>query len=702
VESVTGECANVLRITPSAGRPISAADAPVIGDGAPVALISHRLWQAEFGGASDVVGRALRVEGQPLTIIGVLPASYRGLNADEAPDIALPLATMWKFRGGRVLALHLVGRLKDGVTLAQARAHLRTVWPAAWVATNPAGLPPAATRASLAENLRVDSLTHGFSTLRFRFAQPLRVAVGLAALLVVLACINVGALLLSRTMARESEIAVLMALGASRGRLAANVAGQGMALAFVAALVAMPVAWWVSQLVAAIAWTGSRPLTMSVTPTATTTAVFALVTLLAGTISSFPPAAWVLSRNFPLAASHGRGVLAGTRRWRRALVGAQVSISFALMFCAALLVGNLARLQQLHLGYSHEGLRWTRLAPVPGGARVYDFDSYTRSLLDAVAALPQVEQVALANAFPSTEVRHTTAQFPIERVGRADGGSTRGMMDRVSPGFFNTVGIRLLGGREFDWTDALTAPPVAMLTKPLADRLFPDGNAVGQQIRVPGRTPQDLTVVGLVDDFSPGDPRIRNVARIYIPMMQEPRAVTAPAVLIRVRDDRDLLSAVRGAVTPLGRHDVSMLASIADQTNRFLTQERLLSGLSIAFGFIGILVGGLGLYAMLAHSVATRAREIGLRMALGSTRRGACALIASEGVLAVAVGVAGGAPLAVAAGTTVRTLLFEGSGANGFALMAAVVSTLLAAAVAALVPSLHAARTDPAVALRTE
>lgn len=701
-EAVTDQCTELLGLEPAAGRLFSPDDAPLTGAAATI-VISHRLWREEFRSAPEIIGSVMRVQGQPLTIIGVLPATYRGLNADEAPDIMVPLETMWRLRGGRVLALHMVGRMKAGVTLDEARSQLRAAWPHAWQATNPAGLPPAAARAGLAENLRVDSLEQGFSTLRYRFAQPLEIATGLAALLVLLACVNAGALLLARTVSREPQLAVQLALGASRLRLASGVCVEGLAVAACAGVAAVPVAWWASQLVASVAWTGSRALTMTVTPARSTLLAMAVTTFIAGVVISTAPCLLVIGRNFRLAAAYGRSVSGATQLWRRALVATQVALSFGLLFCALLLVGNLLRLQERPLGYDTAGLRWARLEPVFGAPRAYDFDTYVRSLVTTVLELPGVESAALAVGFPTTEVRFTTAQFPIERVDAASGVTpTRGMMDRVSPGFFTTAGIPLLSGREFEWSDTATSPPIAVITQPLANRLFPQTDAVGRQIRVPGRKPQDLTIVGVARDFSPGDPRISDVPRIYVPMMQEPGAAPAPVVLMRVQGNREMLAPLIAAVAPLGRHELSRVATIEDQTDRFLTQERLLAAIGFAFALLGTIVGVLGLFALLAHTVVKRTREIGLRMALGASRGAICAVIGWEGLWTVLIGIAIGAPIAVATGAATRAWLFEALPFDVTAFASAIGVTLGAGVIAACLPLLTAIRTDPARALRTD
>jgi predicted permease len=439
---------------------------------------------------------------------------------------------------------------------------------------------------------------------------------------------------------------------------------------------------------------------MSVTPGLLTLAAIATTALVTGIVISLGPIALVSVQEFQLTAA--RTVFSATRQWRRGLVVAQVAMSFALLFCAALFIGNLTGLRSKDLGYAPDGLRWSRLELIFGVPRTYDFDSYARMLLDRVSAFPEVESAALSVAFPTTEVRHTTAQFPIERPNRTSDAATRGMMDRISPGFFNTTGIALLRGREFDWNDTQRSAPVAIITQPLADQLFPQGDAVGQEIRIPGRKPEELTIVGVAGDFSPGDPRIVAVPRVYVPMMQEPATGSSPIVLVRLKRDGDVLTPLRAALAALGRHQVSSLRTIHEQTDRLLTQERLLSSIAVAFGLLGTVLGALGLYALLAHSVVRRARELGLRMALGATRRAIHLLVVRESVRLVAIGVVTGIPVALACGVAVSGLLFDVSPFDARALIATALGAVVIALVAALLPAARASRTDPAISLRAD
>lgn len=208
-------------------------------------------------------------------------------------------------------------------------------------------------------------------------------------------------------------------------------------------------------------------------------------------------------------------------------------------------------------------------------------------------------------------------------------------------------------------------------------------------------------MVGIAGDFSPGDPRIVGVPRVYVPMMQEAATSGSPVVLVRLNRDSDVLTRLRAAVAGLGRHQVSSLRTIREQTDRLLTQERLLSSIAVAFGLLAAALGSLGLYALLAHAVVRRAREMGLRMALGATRRAIHALIVREGVMLVLIGAAAGIPLALVGGFAVRSLLFDVSPFDANALVATTIAAL-AIGVTALIPAARASRTDPATSLRSE
>lgn len=589
----------------------------------------------------------------------------------------------------------MIGRTRPGVSLEQARAELRGQWPAIWKSANPEAQSGPASRAGLAENLRVETLRGGFSTLRARYVQPLHAMIGLSLILVILACVNIGGLMLARAAARERELAVQMALGADRRRLVVQLAGEGLGLALGAGLAALPIAWATSKTVAATLWTAARPLTMQVTPDGPTLMVVAATAVLAGVLVSLPPIiAVALRSHWNLAAGHARAVTTADTRWRRYLLMGQVSVSLVLLFCAALFVRNLQDIRDLDRGYDTAGMRVVRMDPVFDAPRVYDYDSYARELLGRVTSLAEVQDAALSLAFPTTAQAHVTALTPFARDGWTPGEfEVGGTLDRISPGFFRVSGIPLLAGREFTWQDTVTQPLVAVINRPMATRLFAGEDPLGQRIRVQARK-QVLTIVGVAADAAPGDPRISDSPLVYIPAAQDPAASGAPMLLMRVRGDHGLLAGLRGVIEPLNRHRLEQVRTIAEQTDRFLVQERALSGVASSFAMLGALVCGLGLYALLTHTYERRRREMGIRLALGASPRSIVSLVLGDCLTVVGIGVLLGVPLALGGSYALRALLSVTSPYDTLALTASIGAVIAIGAVSSLRPAAQAAATD--------
>jgi putative ABC transport system permease protein len=699
-EGVDGVCYQMLGARPLMGRLITEADAPLLGDPADVALVSHAFWTTILASDPGVIGQTLRVRGGSLTIIGVMPAGFHGYNADEAPDIIVPLSLAWKLIGSpSVLALHAVGRLRSDKTLADAQSHLRIVWPDVWNATNPPPPPQRGVFAGAAESLRVESLAGGFSELRRGYAQPLYALVGLAVLLLLLAAVNVGGVCLARTLARGQQLAIAIALGASRRRMATQLSAEAILLAAAAAIASLPIAYWISSGLAAMLWMSARPLTMSVTPDAVVLAAIAGTALAAGVLASMPSVVVGCWRPLSLIGNHGRTVAVASAWWKRSLLVAQISVSLILMFSAGLFVRNLQQIRSIDPGYRTNGLQWARLEPAFGVPRPADEAAYYNELLMRISSLPGVARASIASTFPASEIRHLTA---LQTFVKDDGSAAevRGTMDRTWPGFFATVGVPLLSGRDFTLHDNAAAPPVAIVNQSLGDRMFPSGGAVGGRVRLPA-SKQTLTIVGVVRDVSPGDRRISNHPLVYRPALQA-LPFPAPSVVIRTASAASLAADVRGVVSALGRHEIASFRTLDEQMERFLIRERALSLLSTSFAGLGLLVGVLGLYGLLAYTVVRRTRELGVRMALGATRGRLVRMILQEGVILTVIGVTVGVPVALAAGRAARALLYDVSPFDAVSLGAAAGVLLFAGVCAAAIPALRAARIRLSDALRYE
>jgi predicted permease len=688
VEAVTGNCYGLLGVTASMGRLIGFADAPLVGEPAHVVVISDRIWRQEFGAAPDVLGRTVRLEGTALTVIGVLPATYRGLNADEAPDIALPITLPWKLTLQPPLVMHAVGRLRPGTGFDQAAAHLNVIWPEVFQNAQTAN-----TAAPSTPNLRAVPLATGFSILRERYRRPLYALIALAACLLFLACANVGSLSLARMLDRRETFAVQLALGAGRSRLAVQLLFEAMLMGAGATLLAIPIARWGAQIAARSLWTGYRPFTLQATPLTTTMLATAFVGVVASLFVAVPGWMALSFQGWDLGArSAGHGARSGQRR---GVIAAQIALCFVLAFCAALFSSNLYGLRQLPLGYDPSRLQWVRLdstsrttfAPTIG---------YADALLSNTGTLPGVELAAMSQGGFGTTGQVLDASPVTTDVGA---NSVNALSDRVSPGFFRTTSIPVQQGRDFTWDDVRHGANVAILNRSLGDRLFPEGDAVGRTIRL-DRSEQVVSVVAIAADATPGDPRIQNVPQYYLPLGAI--APPAPALLLRLRTGTVTEASLRAVIEPMGRHHVVRISTMNDEVERFLVQERLLTAASLLFAALAAVVSIAGLYAMMSQSIAHRKREIGIRIAVGATPNMVRALVLTEVCWILLVGLGLGIPAAVACGHAARSLL-SGTSSNTMTLLS--MTGLAIAGAAVLVsagPAQRAACTPVATALRSE
>jgi predicted permease len=492
-------------------------------------------------------------------------------------------------------------------------------------------------------------------------------------------------------------------LGAGLVRLAALVAVDGVVVAIGAAAVAVPLSWWLSRLLFSTMWTRLTPTTMDVSPDAGVLAAVGGLGLLVGVLVSLPAVLLVYRRGRG-AMVPGRTIVHGASRLQRGLIVGQVAVSLVLLLCAALFTRNLVTLRQIDPGYDADALRWTRLELGYGQPRAIDQVTYFRPILDQLEALPAVARAALSVSFPTTERRHVAALGAVRRAGAApDDPGVPSDLEYASPGFFDALGVRVLEGRAFDWSDVEGREPVAVVNRTLADRLFPDGAVLGASVASSGAgQAQQARVVGIVADSSPGDVRIGALPVLYLPLFQNPRTAATPRVVLRVAPDPGLDEAVRTRIEAAGRHRVSGLETIRVQANRFFMRERVLAGLAAAFAGLSVLVSGLGLYGLLAQVALARTRESGVRAALGATPPQVASRVIREGLGPVLVGIAVGLPLAFIAARAATVLLWDLRATDPISYVAAVLVLLITAAVSCARPALRTARIAPVDALRQD
>lgn len=708
IEAVTPGYFTMMGLTPQLGRFFTEQDSPGDGPSAPVVVITHRFWQRYYGGDPNIVGELLTMSAVPLTIIGVTRPEYGGLSIEGGADFLVPQGVLGRqlsitqFNGGPMRGLNLVGRLRDGVTLPQASAALATAWPQLRAEAVPAGLAATEQTELRTRLIKLESLANGFSTLRARYGAPLRLLTGASVLLLLVGCVNLSGLLLTRAFAQHQALLVRRALGASRRRVAQQLLAHSLMLSLAGSALAVPLAWALSRWLLVVLWDSSVTPAVSVTPDARVFAVLAAGAAAIGLlVSALPSLVATRGGLEPLCAA--RTVSSGPTRAGRALLIAEVAISLVLLFGAGLFVRSLASLRDLDIGVRTEGVRWTRAFAQPGGYRTLNDASYYPALVERLKSVPGVTAVALSYYFPAYwNFANLATEHAMARTATPDAaGAVMGMMDFITPGFFAINGITLQAGRDVAWTDTLQGRPVTVINESLQRKLFPDGHAIGQRIRIgDDESRKAVEVIGVVADATVGGFRNTHQPVAFRPKAQEPR-FRAPIVLFKGEGDPAALdAAVTKAIFDMGHEYSRRIYSMDEQVDIALKQDRLLAVLSSTFAGLAVVLAFIGIFSMLAYSVARRTREIGIRMALGASRERVVRALIRESLLVTLAGIAVGIPMALYASRFASALLFGLAPSDPWTMGAAVLLFVVVGVLAGLWPALTAAKVDPGQALR--
>ncbi len=709
--AATGNVYEELGVRPVVGRLLAAGDMTVDPPGADaVAVLGYGFWQRHYGGDVSVVGRTIQVEGISFTVVGVAPAGFTGFALLMEPDITIPLAATPLLSGRSPSTLttsasrsvRAIGRLKTGATIEQARAQLSAVWPA----VREAALPPAYTGLRrddfLSIGLDVTSASTGNeSSLRRRYVQPLIILLGIASLVLLIACTNVASLLLSRASVRRHEIGVRLALGASRWRVGRQLVTEGVLLSLAGAVCGVMLSFWACAAITGIAFEEFLyPVVFDSRPDMKVIALTTAIAVAAGILCSALPA-WRGTRGTATQALQTEGrTFSVSGRPGRILVGAQLALSLVLLTTAGVLIRSLSELRAVKTGIERSDdvfVAYPREAR-PGAYDGLDNDAYYPQVLRRIEALPGVSRASVSLGKPGTGGGPRDA---VVRLGdRQEAAGVAATRSPVSPGFFAAVGIPVVNGRDFEWRDNSRGLRVTILSQSLARRLFGDADAVGQRVRVGLDPSRDaLEVIGVVADARLYDLKSPDVFAAYTPALQDQDASFKCFV---VRGDNVSYASLKEAVESLGREQVGDMVTLQYITDRSLLLERLTALMSSFFGSLVLLLAGVGLFGLMSYAVAQRRREIGIRMALGADRRRVVRDVVRDGLTVTLAGVAVGVVAALATVRVVETLLFGVTPQDPLTLAGAGASLIAIAILACAVPASRAARVDPVIALRGE
>jgi putative ABC transport system permease protein len=705
---VSGEMFPMLGIVPIRGR-LFAPEDDRPGCGISGAVISYGFWQSEFAGKDSAIGSKIIVYGRPTQVIGVTPAGFFGLDVGKEFEVALPTCSLPSYIPGDgtpvrrdILWLQVMGRLKPGWSLPQASALLEAASPGIFEATVPSGYATSALDSYRNFKLIAYPGRNGNSTPGETYDSSLWLLLGTTGLVLLIACANLANLMLARASTREQEMAVRLALGASAGRIRQQLLLESLVLAVIGALLGTVLASFFSKTVVKLLSTERNPFYLATNidwRVLSFTAVMAVSTcLLFGLAPAFRS-----SRTQPSAVlkSGGRGMTAGRKRFsfQQTLVVSQIAFSLVLLTGALLFARSFWNLMTLDPGFRETGILRTYLNFRRLDLPPERYETFKHELLEQIRTIPVVESAA-----SSTHVPLDGGFFSLD-VG-VGGKISSSKFTWVSPGYFRTMQIPFIAGRDFTDRDTMQSPSVAIVNETFARQFFGAENPQGKTIRTraePHYPENEYEIVGVVKDAKYAGLREEIPAEVFVPAQQYPEKIYLTNVFIRFSSPPSAaISAVREKLSPLYPEMKIEYHLFQTEIQNGLVRERLMALLSGFFGALAALLAMIGIYGVISYIIAMRRNEIGIRMALGASRQDVIGIVLRQTLFLLALGVGIGLLLAIVATSGARSLLYGLGPTDPLSLLGAAIFLVVVALAASFWPAYRATRHDPMKALRYE
>jgi putative ABC transport system permease protein len=708
---ISGEFFHVLGVQPILGRLLGPEDDQ---PGCPVSgvNISYAFWQRNFAGDPSVVGKRLTLDGNSFEVLGVTPPGFNGISVGDSYDVAAPLCVepILNPRNNRLPTRHAwwlasIGRLKPGWTIQRANAQMNAVTPAILQETIPPVYDGDGVKHYLEYKLGVFSASTGFSGLREDSETPLWLLLGISDLVLLIACANLANLMLARAGARERQITIRRALGATRWRMIRELLSESLLLAAAGAVCGLFLAFAVSRLlVAFISTSQSRiflDLGMDWRVLAFTTALAVLTTVSFGLA---PAIRATRAEPATLLQSGSRGSTGGRERFslRRILVVSQVALSVVLLMGALLFVRSLRNLTTLNAGFQQSGILITSVDFEHLHIPEDRYTEYKRDIVRRVQAIPGVQSAANAMLVPFGG--SSSNQNVLLEGSDNDAGVV--WLNFLGSSYFQTIGTPLLAGRDFSEQDTATSVKVAIVNQAFVQKILKGGDALGKRFRLheaPGKPRPLYEIVGVTKDNKFQDMHEEFLPFMYFPATQQEKP--SPDDQILIRSSLPLTSLIGSLKETIGNMNPGIdLEFKVFQTSihESLLQDELMATLSGFFGFLAALLAAIGLYGVISYMVVQRTKEIGIRMAIGAERVDVLKLILNEATLLTVTGLVIGAGLALGAAQAAKSLLYGLKPRDPITLVAAVVVLSAVAAFASFWPAYRASKLDPLIALRYE
>ena len=723
IRLVSADYFATLGVTPAAGA-FFTREVDRARGGSPIAVLSYAFWKQRFGLDPLALGKTIQIRQTAFQIVGITPPGFFGETVGEFPDLWIPMMMQDSIYPGRDLLtaaedltnmhiwLQVMARLKPGVTPEQAKASINVVFKGLLESKVGASISAEERRHALDQRINLQQAARGSSVLREHFGEPLKILMAMVGFVLLIACANVANLLLARGAARQREFALRLAIGAGRVRLIRQLLTESLLLAVSGAAAGLLLAQWTDTLLLRMvsgASAGPPSIHLDLQPDARVLGFTLGVTLLTTILFGLIPSLYSTRRDLtPVLKSTPTGTSSEVSHRRfstgKILVVTQVAVSVILLVSAGLFVRSLSKLGEVKLGYNLENLILFRVDAAPGGYKGAAIPRFQLDLLARISAIPGLRGATVSKdgLFSGSESADPIA---VEGYTPKAGDEMHSRMDHVGPGYFSTLGIPILMGREIEAQDAPGIIRAAVINQTFARRFFPNTNPIGKHVRdTDSGNPAEMIVVGVAADAKYNDLREKALPRIYAPLANP--MWENPAAFYEVRtyaDPQAVAATLRRVVQeaaptlpPIKVHTMSWLVDDSLQTDRFIEQ------LAGVFSLLALLLAAIGLYGLMAYTVSRRTRDIGIRLALGAEPGNVVWQVLRETLVLVLIGIVIGVPVALGSTHFMRSMLFGLGLADPVAILFAATLLALVATLAGFLPARRASQVDPMVALRYE
>lgn len=717
VDLVSGNFFSVLGVPAFLGRTIAESDDSAPGAG-PIVVASYSWFQHHLHGDPSALGKVIRIQAHDYTLVGIARPGFFGISVGTPTDLWVPLSMEkeispgWNGLDNRFFqSLFLLGRLKPGVSMTQASAETNLLFKQ--IMRDYLGPQPSEKQlASIAHaSIQLTPGGRGVSRLRNRFSLPLKILMAIVALVLLIACANIANMLLARGVIRRREIAVRMALGASRRRIIVQLLTESTLLASVGAAAGVAAAWKISALLLNMATPGPDPVPLDLAPDFAVLAFALVVTVVTALLFGTLPAFRASGGEFTPSLKDGHGGFAVSTRsaLARILIAGQVALSVLLLVVAGLFVRSLIHLSSVETGFDkHHVVVFfldSSTANLPQGtAEEIRSVRLQEQIESSVEDIPGVESDSFS--FFTFNEGAWTDQVLFQGIPRTPENGDQVFFNNVGNGFFSTMGIPLIEGRNFNAQDTPKSPQVAVINESMARRFFANGSPLGHRFSL-GEAPEhpgEIEVIGVVRDAKYTGLDEGSLMAAYFPCTQRPGFYGN--FLVRYAagaSPQAIISQTRGSIARINANIlVNGVTSLAEQVDNSIATQSLITELSSFFGVLAVFLACIGIYGLLSYSVARRTSELGIRLALGARSPSLLWMILRECILLLILGLAIGIPVALGSTRILKSLLYELSPVDPMAISIAITTVAVMTIAAAWLPARRATRIDPIKALRTE